>query len=99
VIRTTFLTLAILLTATAASATTVSFTATLATAVKEKIDIVAESNLFRCEGTVCKLVSKPIDAESVTTCRKLSRQVGEVTAYGPENAPFDADKLKRCNGK
>lgn len=97
-IRATFLILAGLLTANAAAAATVPFTATLAQPVK-RIDVIADSNLFRCEGTSCKLTSKPVDANSVNICHRLARQVGEITAYGPEGTPFSADQLKSCNAK
>ena len=98
VIRASFLILASLMVASAASAAD-QYTATLAAPVKDKVDIIAESNLFRCEGTTCTLVSKPLDAASVSTCRRLARQVGEVKAYGTPSAQFDADKLSRCNAK
>ena len=84
---------------TAAFAAGPEFTATLASPIANSKDVIADSNLFRCEGTTCKLVSKPIDATAVSTCRRLARQVGEIKAYGTASEPFDADKLSRCNAK
>lgn len=98
-IRVTTLVFASLLVATAASAAPTQYSATLAAPVSQKTDVIADSNLFRCEATTCNLVSKPIDAGSVSTCRKLAREVGEIKAYGSTTTPFDADKLARCNAK
>ena len=98
-IRAACIIFASLMVATAASAAPAQYTATLAAPVKDKVDIIAESNLFRCEGTTCTLVSKPFDAGAVSTCRRLARQVGEIKAYGTAAEQFDADKLARCNAK
>lgn len=86
-----------LMVATAASAS--EYTATLAKPVERRSDVFAEGNLFRCEGSTCKLVSKPIDAASVRSCHKLQIQVGDITAYGTAEEPFTAEQLAKCNGK
>jgi hypothetical protein len=98
VIRLTSFVFAGLMVATAASAAS-DYSATIAKPIDRRTDIFVEGNLFRCEGTTCKIVSKPIDADSVRTCHKLAVKVGEVTAYGSAETPFSADQLAKCNGK
>jgi hypothetical protein len=70
-----------------------SYTATLAQPVAAKTAFVVNNNMFRCDGSSCILVSTPVDALSVYTCRALQQKVGTLTAY----AAFDAAKLARCN--
>jgi hypothetical protein len=69
------------------------YSATLAQPVAAKIELVVDGNMFRCDGSTCTLVSNPVDALSVYTCRALQRKVGTLTAY----AAFDAAKLAKCN--
>jgi hypothetical protein len=54
---------------------------------------------FRCSDTSCLSISEPYDGGAVSTCRKLSSQVGEIVSYGSGNAAFDADAIARCNQK
>lgn len=99
-IRATTLVIAGLMTVgSAAWAAPRPYSATLATAVAKRTDVIAGTNLFRCEETTCNLVSKPIDAGSVSTCRRLARKVGEIKTYGSAESQFDAEKLARCNAK
>lgn len=76
-----------------------TYSATLDKPVAAKIEVLAESNLFRCEGSTCTLVSAPIDAGSPTTCRRLAREVGPLKSYGTEKSQFSAEDLARCNAK
>ena len=98
-IRSALLALAGVLALSPAMAASATYTATLANPLTEKKQVVANSSFFRCEGTSCVLASSPTDAGSVSTCRKLARSVGEIKSYGLESAPFDAEKLARCNAK
>ena len=91
--------LASLVAASVASAASDDYTATLAKPVAKSTEFIVEDNLFRCEGTACIIVSKPVSPGAVSTCRKLARQAGEITAYGSAASPFDADKLAHCNAK
>jgi len=86
-----------ILASTTALADTSRYTATLAQPVAAKKEFIVNGNMFRCEGSTCALVSNPIDAASVHTCRALQRRVGTLTAYGAEGTPFDAAKLAQCN--
>jgi hypothetical protein len=86
-----------ILTSATALADTSRFTATLAQPVAAKKEFIVNGNMFRCDGATCILVSNPMDAASVHTCRALQHQVGTLTAYGAEGKPFDAAKLAQCN--
>ena len=98
-IKLTSIVFASLVVASVASAEPVQCTATLAEPVAKSTDVIVDSDLFRCEATTCTLVSAPTNAGSVSTCRKLAHQFGEVTAFGSSRSPFDAEKLTRCNAK
>ena len=80
-------------------ASSARYSVTLAKPVTSTEDIVAGMTSFRCADTTCISVSEPYDASNVSTCRSLSRKVGDVVAYGDATHPFDADELARCNQK
>ena len=80
-----------------ALADTSRYTATLAQPVAAKKEFMVHGNMFRCDGSTCILISNPIDAASLHTCRALQHQVGTLTAYGGEGKPYDAAKLAQCN--
>ena len=89
---------AIVLTSSAvADVVTGRYTATLVQPLTAKNQFMANGNLFRCDGSTCILVSRPIDADAVGTCRALQREVGTLSAYVADGKPFDADKLAKCN--
>ncbi len=74
------------------------YTATLAQPLDKKKELIIEHNVWRCEASSCVLVSAPVDADSLSSCRHLMRQVGALTAYGNAGKPFDDKKLATCNG-
>ncbi|MGE0828490.1 MAG: hypothetical protein AB7O04_03965 [Hyphomonadaceae bacterium] len=57
--------------------------------------VVARSAVWTCEGEVCR--ARPNHAASVSACRALVREVGAVSAYGPEAAPLSDEQLSACN--
>ena len=73
------------------------YTATLAQPLAAKKEFIVNGNFFRCDGSTCLLVSKPLDAGSVRNCRAVQREVGTLSAYVVDGKPFDADKLAKCN--
>jgi hypothetical protein len=96
-----YLTLFATITLFASAATVAStdrYTATLVQPLGNKKEFIAEHNAWTCEGSACVLVSTPTDADSVTSCRRLMKQVGPVAAYGRPGNLFDAKKLAACNG-
>jgi hypothetical protein len=74
------------------------YTATLAQPLDKKKELIVEHNVWRCEASTCILVSSPVDADSINSCRHLERQVGALTGYGATGKPFDDKKLATCNG-
>ncbi len=49
-----------------------------------------------CDGTSCaaaKGTSRPVNI-----CRKLSREVGEITSFTAKGEALESDDLARCNG-
>jgi hypothetical protein len=73
------------------------YTATLAQPLSKRKEVIVEHNLWRCEGSLCVLASRPGDISALRNCRALRRQVGELTAYGAPDDQFDSDKLAKCN--
>lgn len=50
-----------------------------------------------CEGTSC--VAAKGTSRPVNICRKLSREVGEITSFSAKGEALEAEKLAKCNGK
>lgn len=88
---------AMMLAGSAALGDTGGYSATLAQPLAGKKEFIVKGNLFRCDGSTCILVSKPLDAGSVRSCRAVRHEVGNLTAYVADGKPFDADKLAKCN--
>ena len=93
----TLLLLIPLIASTAAVAAGDRYTATLAQPLEKKKEYIVEMNVWRCEAATCVLVSRPVDADSVSSCRHLMRQVGALVGYGNAGKPFDDKKLAACN--
>ncbi|MGO8858260.1 MAG: CC_3452 family protein [Steroidobacteraceae bacterium] len=92
----TFLVMALIFAGEAFGAT--GYNATLAQPLTETKSLVIYDNLFRCDGSVCTLVSHPTSSiGDPRTCRALQRKVGTLTAYVVDGRPFDATKLAKCN--
>jgi hypothetical protein len=74
------------------------YNATLAQPLTETKSLVVYDNFFRCEGSVCTLVSHPTSSiGDARTCHALQRKVGTITAYLVDGRPFDEAKLAKCN--
>jgi hypothetical protein len=58
--------------------------------------IVAESVVWSCEGTKC---SAELDrkAPTVRICKKIAKQVGELTALRNTKSELTAEELAECN--
>jgi hypothetical protein len=80
-----------------ATAQTSLYTATLVQPLSAHKMVVANGNLWRCDGANCALTSDPKEPNSPRSCRELQRQVGALSAYGSKDKPFDGDKLAKCN--
>ena len=84
---------------TAAIAQSGRYTATLVQPLAARKDVIANGNLWRCEGSTCTLTSVPQEPFSVRSCLLLQRQTGELSAYGVKDKAFDAERLAQCNAK
>lgn len=83
-------------TASAQTPQTSYFNAELASPV-EKTTKIIQGVVWQCEGTVCtgsKATSRPINA-----CSRLSRKMGEVTAFATRSEPMAGDDLTACNAR
>ncbi|AOF98991.1 MAG: CC_3452 family protein [Blastomonas fulva] len=72
------------------------FSAELAAPV-EKTTKIIQGVVWQCEGTVCsgsKATSRPVNA-----CTRLSRKMGEVTAFTTRSEPMAQEDLAACNAK
>lgn len=81
-------------TASAQTTATGYFTAELAAPV-EKTTKIIQGVVWQCEGTTCtgsKATSRPIMA-----CSRLSRKMGEVTAFSIRSEPMANEDLAACN--
>ena len=58
---------------------------------------VAGGAVFDCLGDVCAARTPSSDTATVRGCKELVRQVGAVSAFGPNSKPFSADQLTACN--
>jgi len=72
------------------------FRAELASPVEKTAKII-QGVVWQCEGTVCtgaKATSRPINV-----CTRLSRKMGEVTAFSTRSEAMADDELAICNTK
>lgn len=72
------------------------FSAELASPV-EKTTKIIQGVVWQCEGTVCngsKATSRPVNA-----CTRLSRKMGEITAFTTRSEAMAGDDLAACNAK
>ena len=72
-----------------------SYTFETAAPVAEK-RIIAESVVWSCDGTVCTGDLKR-KAPTVRVCKKIAKEVGEVTALRNANGALTAEELAECN--
>ncbi|WP_373488319.1 hypothetical protein [Blastomonas sp.] len=83
-------------TASAQSPSGAFFRAELSSPV-EKSSKIIQGVVWQCEGTVClgaKATSRPINV-----CTRLSRKMGEVTAFSTRNDEMPAEDIAACNAK
>jgi hypothetical protein len=72
------------------------FRAELASPV-EKTTKIIQGVVWQCEGTVCngaRATSRPINV-----CTRLSRKMGDVTAFSARNEPMAGEELAACNAE
>ena len=72
-------------------------TATLATPQTAKTQLIAFHSVWNCAGETCIAGETPDDAQTVSGCKELAKQVGPVTAYAGDAKTLDAAALAKCN--
>lgn len=58
---------------------------------------VAGGAVFDCLGDVCAARAPGADTNGVRACKELTRQVGQVTTFGPAAHSLAADQISACN--
>ncbi len=71
------------------------FVADLQAPVAERVQLIANSSIWVCEGARC--TARAASTASVSGCRDLARRVGPVNSYGTATAPFTPERLAACN--
>jgi len=66
--------------------------ATLKTPVTAKTKVVAGGAVFYCEGETCVAPAAPSRTNTTKGCKALTKEVGEITAFGR----LDAADLAKC---
>jgi hypothetical protein len=84
---------AMILSATAATAASVQVSATLRTPVKATTGFSDGDTIWNCDKDRCRTTTAVPYAYSWMACRDLTRKVGPVTAYGT----LASTALARCN--
>lgn len=64
----------------------------LKTPVAAKTKVVAGGAVFNCEGTICVAAAAPSRTDTTKGCKALSKEVGEVVAFGS----LGNDDLAKC---
>jgi len=58
---------------------------------------VASSLIWNCDGAACRAVSETMDADELSECRGLAREVGPLSSFTGHKDAFAADRLAKCN--
>lgn len=64
----------------------------LKTPVAAKTKVVAGGAVFTCEGATCVALTAPARTDTAKGCKALSKEVGEVVAFGS----LGGDDLAKC---
>ncbi|MEM7493026.1 MAG: hypothetical protein AAF296_06555 [Pseudomonadota bacterium] len=83
-------------TASASSANATAFTLKLETPKTEAQQIVADGNLWSCEGDTCTATLNRKKA-TVRTCQKAAKEIGSFVSFESVNNALSDDQLGKCN--
>jgi hypothetical protein len=72
-------------------------TATLEKPVAKASGEIVSGVMWRCLGTACATTSDAASADPKTTCRKVVKQWGKVTAFSSSRGALSAADLEACN--
>ncbi|MEM1390052.1 MAG: hypothetical protein AAGG45_03145 [Pseudomonadota bacterium] len=83
-------------TASASSANATAFTLKLETPKTEAQQIVADGNLWSCEGDTCTATLNRKKA-TVRTCQKAAKEIGSFVSFESANNALSDAQLGKCN--
>jgi hypothetical protein len=72
-------------------------TATLDKPVAKASGEIISGVMWRCLGTACATTSDAASADPKTTCRKVVKQWGKVSAFSSARGAMSASDLEACN--
>ncbi|MXP44177.1 CC_3452 family protein [Allopontixanthobacter sediminis] len=81
---------------TQARAATPYYTAEFAAPAAEERAIIG-GVVWQCAGTTC--LAAKASSRPVTLCKRVARELGEITSFTAGNKALEADELAACNGK
>jgi hypothetical protein len=82
-------------TATPAFAQASGYKAVLSTALEAPTKKVVNGAMWKCEGSACS--GKDDGSRAITTCVKVVKAFGPVSAFVSPKGELSADELQRCN--
>jgi hypothetical protein len=62
-----------------------------------KTAIVAGSVIWDCNASGCHTTSDTAAADSLSACRGLAKEVGELTTFSSDGQAYAAARMARCN--
>mgnify|MGYP006981766101 CR=1 FL=1 len=75
---------------------TVYYTAELAAPAKEA-RVISSGVVWHCEGTTCRATKS--NSRAANTCKRLAREVGQITNFTAKGEKLASEKLTKCNSK
>lgn len=72
-------------------------TATLKAPVAAKTKVVVSGAVFNCEGSTCISLAAPARAVTLSGCKALVKEVGELTAFSNSKRAIEGEALATCN--
>jgi hypothetical protein len=62
-----------------------------------KTGFAAGSVVWDCDSTGCRSTSDTSDADQLSACRGVAREVGALSSFAGANGPFNPARLTSCN--
>lgn len=72
-------------------------TASLKAPVAAKTKIVVSGAVYNCEGSTCVSLAAPSRAVTLSGCKALVKEVGELTAFSNGKRAIEGEDLAACN--
>lgn len=94
--RSTFIAAMSLIFLVPAASAGLSITAETETPADTPRMFIAESALWKCEGSVCE-AELSVRRPTLKTCKKVAREIGRLSAFHSEDRALNARNLEKCN--